>query len=170
MVNTFSNCTSHIASGTIRRTATSETMCDENVKSLYNNLVKVLGHYSMSCKSTELLNNSLTALEMNNIHMLVWGGTRMSGFLDGCAKCSSVLVPLLDTLVTGNIRPDETKYLLSPKGVFLLQLMADIHPIFANKYLHKTDSDTVLSCKCKGIAMTAVERLKSRGSQSNGSG
>ena len=49
---------------------------------------------------------------------------------------------------------------VSPKGVFLLQLMANIHPVFANKYLHKTDSDTVLSSQCKGIAMTTVERLR----------
>ena len=34
IVSPFSNCSSHVASGTIRRSATSETMCDENVKKL----------------------------------------------------------------------------------------------------------------------------------------
>ena len=159
IISPFSNCTSHIASGTIRRLATSETMCDENVKSLYN-LIKILRHFSQSPKSTEMLNRTLTALEMNNVHMLVWCGTRMAGFLDGCLQCSDILISLMDTLVTGSIRDEETSFLMSPKGIFLLQLMADIHPVFANKYLHKTDSDTVISCETKGIATKTVERLR----------
>ena len=50
----FSNCFSHVASDTIRRTATSETMFDENVKRLYNSLIKVLRYFSKSPKSTEM--------------------------------------------------------------------------------------------------------------------
>ena len=65
-------------------------MCDENVKSLYNNLMKVLCHFKMSVKSTELLNVALTMLEMNNVHMLVWGSTRMSGFLDATDAVNSL--------------------------------------------------------------------------------
>ena len=72
ILSPFSNCSSHIASGTIRRTATSETMCHENIKQLYNALLKVLKHFSQSPKSTELLNSALTILEMNNVHM--WAG------------------------------------------------------------------------------------------------
>ena len=47
----------------------------------------------MSPKSTELLNNALNILEQNNIHMLVWGGTSMAGFFDGCKQSSSILIP-----------------------------------------------------------------------------
>ena len=103
---------------------------------------------------------ALALLELNNVHMLVWGGTRMCGFLDGCLKCSHVLVPLMDTLVTCKIRPDETSYIMSPAGIFLLQLMADIHPVFANQYLHKTDSDTVIACETRGIAMNTITHLR----------
>lgn len=83
---------------------------------IYENLRKVLGHFSKSPKSTELLNTALDALERNNIHMLVWGATRMSGFLDACGQASSIIVPFLDTLVAGEIRKDEAAYLMSPKG------------------------------------------------------
>lgn len=79
----FSNCSSHVASSAIR-TTTSETMCDENVKRWYNNLIIVLKHFSKSPKSTEMLNRALSAPEFNNVHLLVWRGTRMGGFLDGC--------------------------------------------------------------------------------------
>ena len=62
--------------------------------------------------------------------------------------------------MTGGIRDEETSFLMNTKGIFLLQLMADIHPVFANKYLHKTDSDAVISCETKGIATKTVERLR----------
>ena len=107
-----------------------------------------------------MLNEALKALEMNSVHMMVWGGTRMAGFLDGCLQSSNVLVPLMDTLVSGGIRSEETAFLLSPRGMFLLQLMADIHPVFADRYLHKTDSDTLISCETKAIATRTVERLR----------
>ena len=92
-------------------------MADSNVTDLYENLRKLLKHFSMSPKSTELLNDALNILEQNDIHMMVWGGTRMSGFLDACRQASSIIVAFLDTLVGGNIRKDETAYLLSPKGL-----------------------------------------------------
>ena len=58
----FSNCSSHVESGTIRGTAKSEIMCNENVKILYNSLIKVLKHFSKSPKSTEIPNRVLSAL------------------------------------------------------------------------------------------------------------
>ena len=107
-------------------------MSDPNAVLLYNNLRTVLKHFSMSPKSTELLNKTLAALEQNDIHMLVWGGTRMAGFLDACKQASSILVPFLDTLIAGNTRKDESAYLLSAKGLFTLELFSDLHPVFAN--------------------------------------
>ena len=91
--------------------------------------------------------------------MLVWGGTRMGGFLDGCKQCSDILVPFMDMLVTGNIRSEETLSLLSPMGIFLIQLIADLHPLFMDHYLHKTDSDIVLACETKGIANKTISNL-----------
>ena len=62
-----------------------------------------------------------------------------------------------DTLVIGNIKPEETTFLMSPEGIYPLQLTSDLYPIFAKKYLHRVDSDLVLSGQTKGIAMKKVE-------------
>ena len=64
-----------------------------------------------------MLNNALNAMEEHDIHMLVWGGTRMARFLDACKQASGIIIPFLDTLVTGAIQPDEPAYLASPKGM-----------------------------------------------------
>ena len=106
-----------------------------------------------------MLNNALDMLDQNNIHMLVWGSTRMSGFLDGCKQASSILVPFLDTIIAGNIRQEEAAYILSPKGLFVLQLFADLHPIFADQYLHCVDTDKVLSCEVYNIAGKTANTL-----------
>ena len=112
----FSHCGSHASAGTIRRLFTPKTMCQDDAKSLYENLRKLLKHFSKSPKSSKLLHQALKALEMNDIHLLNWGSTRMAGFLDACIEAFSILVPFLDTIISGNIRPDETKYIASPEG------------------------------------------------------
>ena len=82
----FMRCSSHIASGTLRRLCNSANAL-EDATSLYNNLRSILLHFNMSPKSTEYLKEALSILEMNQVHILNWGSTRMSGFLDGCYRC-----------------------------------------------------------------------------------
>ena len=86
----------------------------------------------MSPKSTELLNNAISAMEMNDIHLLNWGSTRMAGFLDACMQASKIIVPFLDTIISSSIRPDETKYNASPKGkhYFICYVLIHIFPVF----------------------------------------
>ena len=134
-------CSSHAASGT----TSSVTMRDPDALTLYNYLRKTLKHFSITPKSTELLNNALNILKQNNIHMLVWGGKRMARFLDGCNQSSNILVPFLDTLIAGKIREEEAAYILSATGLFTLELFVDLHHIFTNQYLHCVDSDKILS-------------------------
>ena len=93
------------------------------------------------------MNNALNALELNSVYMLHWGSTHMADFMYACVQASEILIPFLDTLVAGNIRPDETKFIASPKGVYLIQLSADLHCIFTDSYLHCVDSDSVLICE-----------------------
>ena len=59
------------------------------------------------------------------------------GFLDGCRQNFVILTPFLGTLVTANIRPEKTSFLMSPKEIYLVQLIADLQPIFANKHCTK---------------------------------
>ena len=147
-----SKCGSHLSYGTIRRLCTSVSYSQEDAKKLYENLKAILRHFTMSPKSRKLLNNAPDALEMNNVHILNWGSTRMAGFLDACIQASSIIVPFLDTIVTGSIREEEMMFLASPKRVFLLQLFADLHPVFTGKYLHYVDKDDVLVCEFHRVA------------------
>ena len=91
-------------------------MCQSDAQALYENLRKVLKHCLKSPKSSELLTEALDALELNQIDLMNWGRTRMAGFLDACQKASNIIIPFIDTLIAGNIQPDETKFLASPKG------------------------------------------------------
>ena len=40
----------------------------------------------------------------------------MAGFMEACANASRVLVPMLDTIIQMNIRPDKSPYISSLKG------------------------------------------------------
>ena len=126
---------------------------------LYDNLKALLKHFTMNPKSTEFLNNALNALELNSVHMLHWGSTHMADFMYACVQASEILIPFLDTLVAGNIRPDETKFIASPKGVYLIQLFADLQCIFTDSYLHRVDSDSVLICETYNVAQKTVQTL-----------
>ena len=52
---------------------TSERSDQQDAKNLYENHRKLVKHFAMSPKNTELLNNALYAMEMNDIHLLNWG-------------------------------------------------------------------------------------------------
>ena len=89
----------------------------------------------MNNKSSELLINVLAAMEMNNIHNLDWGSTRMARFLDAFVQASKILVPLLDTIIAMKVYPAETAFNGSAKGVFfLLQLFTDLSRTFEDGY------------------------------------
>ena len=111
---------------------TSETSGQKDAKNLYENHRKLLKHFAMSPKSTELLNNALYAMEMNDIHLLNWGSTRMAGFLHAFMHASKIIVLFLDTIISSGILPDETKYIASPKGrhYFICYVLIHIFPVF----------------------------------------
>ena len=46
------------------------------------------------------------------------------------------------------------------RSLVLLQLMPNLHSVFANLYLHEVESDGVLSCETRGIAEKTVEKLQ----------
>ena len=52
----------------------------------------------------------------------------MAGFMEACANASKVLVPLLDTIIQMNIRPDESAYIssLMRNNCQLLQAAANL--------------------------------------------
>ena len=156
----ISKCSSHLASGTIKRSCSSVNSSQEAAENLYDNLHSILMHFAMSPKSNQLLNNTLDALEMSNIHILNWGSARMGGFMDACSQASQIIVPFLDIIVTGGIRNEETKFVASPKGVYLLQLFTDLHPVFTKNYPHCVERDKILIGEVHNITQHTAEILR----------
>ena len=111
----FSTCTSHTSSGTIRRLWSSIHMSQPDAKALYESFRSVLKYFSMSPRSSEFLNQALENLEMNDVHQLKWGSTRMAGFLNACIRTSIIILPFFDVMVNANICSDASMVLLSPK-------------------------------------------------------
>ena len=99
-----------------------------DAKNLFDNLWSISS--TLSSKSTELW-NTLDSLETYNVHLLTCGSTHIAGFRDACTQASKIIVPFLGYLVTGGIWADEAKFVASAKCVYLLQLFADIQPVFA---------------------------------------
>ena len=70
----------------------------------------------------------------------------MTGFLHACIQASSIIVALLDTVVTGSIRQEEMS-VASPKGVLY------------KKYLYYVDNDDVLLCEGHRVAHNTATLL-----------
>ena len=155
----FSKCLSHLASGTIPHLCTFVHHSQQDVVSLNKNFKSLLKHFGHSGKSMEIVNEAYNSLSRNSVHILNWGCTRMPGFLDACVQSSRIIVPFLDTLVNHKIWQHETKFIASPKGVYLLQLFSDLHPVFPNRYLHQIDSDNVLICEVHCVAYGTASLL-----------
>ena len=84
--------------------------------------------FSQSPKIREALN----MLEMNDIHLLNWGSPRMAGFLDLCMQASNIIAPFLDTVISGSILPDQTKFVTSAKSK---SFNSFVHFIFPDEVL-----------------------------------
>ena len=88
---------------------------------------------------------------MNSVHVPNWGSTRMARFFYACKQSCDIMISFVDTLIADGIRKAESPFLLRPNGLYLIHLFADIHPIFANKYFPKVDSDENLICEVHKI-------------------
>ena len=65
-----------------------------------------------------------------------WSLTRMTEFLDACLQASDIIVPFLDTIIGGNIRPEETSYVASPKSNYI----QSVCKLFNSKLIHNGHS------------------------------
>ena len=77
----FVRCQSHSADGSIKRMATSKTMCVPLVVNMAKNLKILLKHFINSPLHTGVLKEAMRALEMMPLHILNWASTRMSSLL-----------------------------------------------------------------------------------------
>ena len=132
---------SHSSAGTIRRLCTSETMTQTDAKALYEYLRSLLKHFAKSSKSSEMLTTSLNLLEMHDFQLLNWGSTRMAGILDACLQASGIIFPFLDTIIGGNIRPEETRYVALQK---VSRFNLSINYLILNLYTMVTVKNDIL--------------------------
>ena len=88
-----------------------------SVRLMLNDSMRILKPYwNIFLQAPKVVKWSMSMLEINDIHLLNWGSTHMAGFLDVCIQASNIIVPFLDTIISGSIQSDETKFLTSPKG------------------------------------------------------
>ena len=81
-------------------------MCNDDLKTLYENLSKLLKHFAFSVKSTDALRQVQHAMGIRSVHIMNYNSARMNGFIDACLQASNLTVPLLDTIITMKIWPD----------------------------------------------------------------
>ena len=84
-------CSSHAATGSIRRLTTSKTTSVDEVVTFALGLKPILKHFKLSGKSSALLNAALEMMEMRPIKAMTWCPTRMCNLLE----CSTRTVEML---------------------------------------------------------------------------
>ena len=80
------------------------TMSIEAVKEAYAVLGSVVRHFGRSVKNKESLDKCMRILEMKEVHLISWCGTRMAHFLDACTLFSEVVVAVYDVMCSHDIK------------------------------------------------------------------
>ena len=78
-------------------------------------------------------------MDMKTIHIMTYCPTRMSYLLTASTQMFNLLVPLCDVLATANIKGEERSLFMSPEGMILVHLLADLKNIFFKNYLKILD-------------------------------
>ena len=151
-------CSAHATDGSLKSIAKSETMCIDEVKSLYNNLKSVLEHFSFSVKSKKQLDQAIEMLEMRKgVHLISWCATRMAHFLTACVKVNELLVPLYNAKYSSNMKPGERDKLFNAESLYTLKLLVDVKKQFYKNYLCPVDKENHLAST--HIAQSAADRI-----------
>ena len=137
-------CSAHAASGSIKRLAQSKTMNVQEVTICYECLRTVIKHFESSIKNKDTLDTAMEILGMTPLHLLSWCQTRMAHFLNSCCIFDDMLAAVYDTMYTKNIRVDERDLLFSAINIYIIKLMADLQPHFAEKFLRQADKSDLL--------------------------
>ena len=123
-------------------------------------LKAILCHFQLSGKSTALLNKVLEMMDMKTIHMMTYCPTWMLYFLTASTQIVNFLVQLCDILATANIKEEERSLFISPKGMILVHLLADLKIIFFKNYLKILDYHDDLIISSYKLSMSFAEKMK----------
>ena len=99
-------------------------------------------------------------MDMKTIHMMTYCPTRMSYLLTASTQIVNLLVLLCDILATANIREEERSLFMSPKGMILVHLLADLKNIFFKNYLKILDYHDGHIISYYQISMSFAEKMK----------
>ena len=152
-------CSSHAADGSVKRMSKSQTYSVEEVKVFVEHYRPILRHYQMSSKSTCILNDALQAMDMKQVHLMTWCPTQMSNLLTCAVQTVKNLFPLSDVLATCDIKVDDCDYFMSPKGLILVHLLADLEQVFVPRLLRKVNRDQSLMIEVFRASQKSLTRL-----------
>ena len=71
----------------MKRMPTSKTMSVPEVVVAYESLRPVIKHFEPSTKSKEKLDEAIAILDLQQIKLISWGGTRMAHFVTAYDSC-----------------------------------------------------------------------------------
>ena len=154
------HCVVHAADGSVKRMTNSKTMNFLDLSEFIPTLKVILRHFQLSGKSTALLKEALEIMDMKTIHMMTYCPTRISYLLTASTQIVNLLVPLSDVLATANIKEEERSLFMSPKGMILVHLLADLKNIFFKNYLKVFDYHNGLVISSYQISMSFAEKMK----------
>ena len=103
----------------------------EEVTELHNVLRTITKHFESSIKNKELLNECLSILEVQPIHLISWCQTRMGYFFKACTACNDILPAVYDVMATANICVEERDIFFTAKNIYTLNLVSDVEPFFS---------------------------------------
>lgn len=153
-------CSAHAAHGSMRRMASSKTMSVQEVVEYATNIRPVLKHFKNSGKSLSILNDALKLLEMKPMKAMTWSPTRMGYLLTSSKRCTELLVPLSDVLVSCDIKKEEASYFLSPKCLGIMHLLADVEEVFMKGFIRRLDGDKSLIIDVFNESTNAISAIE----------
>ena len=121
-----------------------KTMDVEEVTELHNVLRTVTKHFESSIKNKELLDECLSILEVQPIHLISWCQTRMGYFFKACNACNDILPAVYDVMATANIPVEERDRFFTAKNIYTLKLVSDVEPFFSRELLRPSDKSNLL--------------------------
>ena len=131
----------------------------EKVTELHNVLWTITKHFESSIKKKELLNECLSILEVQPIHLISWCQTRMGYFFKACTACNDILPAVYDVMATANIHVEERDIFFTAKNIYTLKLVSDVKPFFRRELLHPSDKSDLLVSTVYNQASSVAEKI-----------
>ena len=136
-----------------------KTMDVEEVTELHNVLRTVTKHFESSIKNKELLDECLSILEVQPIHLISWCQTRMGYFFKACTASNDILQAVYDVMATANIRVKERDIFFTAKNIYTLKLVSDVEPFFSRELLRPSDKSNLLVSTVYNRASSVAEKM-----------